>query len=73
MEGETTEIDENWFDIDHSFRRYTIARCKDHRKAENAVTAARFDIFEGRLLNFTKYSSFRVIFNLTKSAIFSCR
>ena len=61
MEGETTEIDENWFDIE------------DHRKAENAVTAARFDIFEGRLLNFTKYSSFRVIFNLTKSAIFSCR
>ena len=62
VEGETTEIDEHWFDIDHSSRRYTIARCKDHRKAENAVAAARFDIFEGRLLNFTKYSNFRVIF-----------
>ncbi len=59
MEGETTEIDEHWFDIDHSSRRYEKPKS---RKVENAVAAARFDIFEGRLLNFTKYSNFRVIF-----------
>ena len=61
MEGETTEIDEHWFDIDHSSRRYTIARCKDHRKAENAVAAAvSISLKVYRLLNFTKYSSFHV-------------
>jgi hypothetical protein len=30
------------------------------KKAESAVTATSFNIFEGRLINFTKYSSFRV-------------
>ncbi len=60
--SETTKIDDHWFDTSTLSDCAQLQDVETIKKAENAMGATSTDIFEGRLFNFTKYSSFRVIF-----------